>query len=173
MDDEDARDRRLRRDDPEGFMGLQYARMAEFVKLERGLARDAREDVVQNAMVRHAIEIRDGKDYAGVPLKVVARQLVHWAALDHFEDLRRRGRHETPAPPEFDPPVWDRNPGVELWDLCRRLAGLPERQRTVACLLYGTGLEHDQIAERLGIARNAVDQALHRARTRLKASWNG
>ncbi|MCB0882788.1 MAG: sigma-70 family RNA polymerase sigma factor [Thermoleophilia bacterium] len=173
MDDEDARERRMMREDLEKLFTLQYSRMAEFVKLERGLSRDARDDVLHDAFVRHCKEVRDGKDYAGVPLKAVARQLVHYAALDYFGDSARRGERETHPERGFDVPVWDRRPGVELWDLCRRLAGLPVVQRRAACLLYGTGLEHDQVAERLGMTRNAVDQALFRARTRLKASWDG
>ncbi len=41
------------------------------------------------------------------------------------------------------------------------------RQREVAELLYREGLSHDQIAERLGMKRNAVDQALHNAHAKL------
>jgi RNA polymerase sigma factor (sigma-70 family) len=47
------------------------------------------------------------------------------------------------------------------------LADLPARQREVADLLYREGLSHEQIAERLGLKRNAVDQALHNAHAKL------
>ncbi len=46
-------------------------------------------------------------------------------------------------------------------------ADLPQRQREVAELLYREGLTHEQIAERLGVKRNAVDQALHNAHAKL------
>ncbi len=170
---DDAADRRMLRDDRDRFLGLQWERMREFVKLERGVSRDARDDVVQNALVRHVRELDRGKDYAGVPLRVVARQLVRYAARDHFQATAHTRGHEVHPDGGFEPGQVDRTPGLELWDLCRRLDGLPGMQRDALCLLYGKGLDHEQVAARLGMTRNAVDQALHRGRTRLRASWNG
>ncbi len=53
------------------------------------------------------------------------------------------------------------------------LADLPQRQREVAELLYREGLSHEQIAERLGLKRNAVDQALHNAHRKLAEKLRG
>jgi RNA polymerase sigma factor (sigma-70 family) len=53
------------------------------------------------------------------------------------------------------------------------LAELPQRQREVAELLYREGLSHEQIAERLGLKRNAVDQALHNAHRKLAEKLRG
>ena len=47
-------------------------------------------------------------------------------------------------------------------------AELPEGSRRVLELRYREGLEIDEIAERLGMTRNAVDQALHRGHSKLR-----
>lgn len=47
-------------------------------------------------------------------------------------------------------------------------ADLPEGSRRVLELRYREGLEIDEIAERLDMTRNAVDQALHRGHSRLR-----
>ena len=49
-------------------------------------------------------------------------------------------------------------------------ADLPEGSRRVLELRYRDGLEIDEIAARLDIKRNAVDQALHRGHVRLRES---
>ena len=73
----------------------------------------------------------------------------------------------------FDPDGWepDAPDAYAEWedshDLGLLIADLPERQREVADLLYREGLSPEQIAERLGIKRNAVDQALHNAHRKL------
>jgi RNA polymerase sigma factor (sigma-70 family) len=48
------------------------------------------------------------------------------------------------------------------------LDGLPAREREVAVLRWLRGLEIEDVARELGIERNAVDQALYRARRRLR-----
>jgi RNA polymerase sigma-B factor len=75
-----------------------------------------------------------------------------------------------PLPEGWDPATWDNGYDAfeQDFDLERLFADLPPRERDVATLRYVDGLEHDQIAERLGIARNAVDQALWRAHGKLK-----
>ena len=51
--------------------------------------------------------------------------------------------------------------------------GLPEGARRVLDLRYRQGLEIAEIAERLGLERNAVDQALHRGHERLRERIGG
>jgi RNA polymerase sigma factor (sigma-70 family) len=53
------------------------------------------------------------------------------------------------------------------------LAQLPPRDREVFELTVYGGLTPEQIAERLGITRNAVDQALFRARKHLRRLIDG
>lgn len=54
-----------------------------------------------------------------------------------------------------------------LHDFDRLLEDLPGRQREVLRLAHREGLSPAQIAERLGVTRNAVDQAIHRGHRRL------
>src|ERR671925_627744 len=53
-------------------------------------------------------------------------------------------------------------------DLMSLLDGLPEREREVAGLRIVAGLEPAVIATKLGISRNNVDQAWHRAKQKLR-----
>ncbi len=58
-------------------------------------------------------------------------------------------------------------------DLLAVIADLPPAQREVVDLLYRDQLSHEQIAERLGKTRNAVDQALHNAHKNLAEKLRG
>jgi RNA polymerase sigma factor (sigma-70 family) len=49
----------------------------------------------------------------------------------------------------------------EQHDLAVLITDLPQREREVLELRYRERLSHEQIAERLAMTRNAVDQALH------------
>jgi RNA polymerase sigma factor (sigma-70 family) len=53
-------------------------------------------------------------------------------------------------------------------DVHQLLDGLPEREREVVLLCWLRGREIADVAREVGIERNAVDQALHRARQRLR-----
>jgi RNA polymerase sigma factor (sigma-70 family) len=57
--------------------------------------------------------------------------------------------------------------------LARAFAELPERARQVGALRYLRGWEIEEIAAELDIDRNAVDQALHRARRALCEMLSG
>ena len=77
-------------------------------------------------------------------------------------------KQDDSLPDGWDPEAPDAFEHVdERLDLELLFADLPPRQREVAELLYREGLSHDQIAERLGVKRNAVDQALHNAHAKL------
>lgn len=131
----------------------------------RARVRDASaDDVVQNVMLRLCAELERGRSYA-VPFRVVVHQVTGWLIGEHFQgrDLRA-----VPFPESFDP-VGDED--VEVDDprgFERLLDGLAPREREVVELRYGQGLEIADIADRLGMERNAVDQALHRALERLR-----
>src|SRR5215217_317088 len=121
-------------------------------------------DVAQNVFLRLWQELKRGKRYT-VPFRVVVHKVVDWTLKDHFA-----GRStELPLPEAWDPadesdPYGD----VDAADLESLWADLPKGAREVLDLRYGEGLEIDEIAERLGKTRNAVDQALHRAHEKLR-----
>ena len=54
------------------------------------------------------------------------------------------------------------------YDLLLLMNGLAPREREVVDLRWRQGLEIAEIADRLGIDRNAVDQALFRAHAKLR-----
>ena len=78
------------------------------------------------------------------------------ASLEVFEDQFRR-EHVVPTT-------------IVLLNL---LPDLPERQREVLELVYLEGLGPEQVAARLGVKRNAVDQALHNGHRKLAERLGG
>ena len=131
--------------------------------------RDAGDEAAQRGFERLAAELARGRAYP-VPFRVVVHMVTEWTL---------RGFHASVKPDDSLPEGWDpeapdayERVDARL-DLDRLLADLPVRQREVAELLYREGLSHDQIAERLGISRNAVDQALHNAHKKVAEKLRG
>jgi RNA polymerase sigma factor (sigma-70 family) len=127
----------------------------------------AADDVAQNVMERLLRELRRGKTYA-VPYRVVVHNVVRWKIKEHFEGRSYEA--------ELDEALAGGDPFEELEgeDLVRSfVARLPERQREVAELRLLERLEIPEIAARLGIERNAVDQAWHNAKAKLRALLDG
>ena len=58
--------------------------------------------------------------------------------------------------------------GEQVGLMRERLAQLPPRESEVFCLRYLEELSYEEIAEQLGIRRNAVGVLLHKARRRLR-----
>jgi len=135
----------------------------------RGLSHAAADDVVQTAMLRVWTELDRGKRH-GVPIRVVFHMVLGWCVKGHFQGeatLPTLGLGEWDAPSIDDGPA-----GVLERDfLMRAFDGLAPRDRTVACLYLIADLRPKEIALRLGITRNAVDQALHRARRHLRTAY--
>jgi RNA polymerase sigma factor (sigma-70 family) len=118
------------------------------------------EDVAQDAKLRLWKELQAGRRY-GVPYRVVVHKVIEWTLKDYWG-----GRDTTaPLPEHWEPSVEDDPDGPLI--VHEMLAQLPQREREV-WELFMDGLGHDQIAAELGIARNNVDQALHRGRVKLK-----
>jgi RNA polymerase sigma factor (sigma-70 family) len=167
---EDARDSQLLEDgDIAGLLAIY-----EPVILGRCIARlkgslDA-DDVAQDVRLRLLAEFRRGRRYGGLPYRVVVHKVIDWTLLDHFEG---RPTH-VPLPEGWEPPAEDTSAEVvsRYW-MASLFDGLPERQRQVCELRYLEALEHEQIAARLGIDRNNVDQALHRGHARLRELIEG
>ena len=121
-------------------------------------------DVAQNVFLRLLQELDRGRRYT-VPYRVVVHKVVDWTVKEHFA-----GRPMDFALPEGWDPVGESDPYAEVddGDLDALWADLAEGDRRVLDLRYVQGLEIDEIAERLGKTRNAVDQALHRAHDKLR-----
>lgn len=118
------------------------------------------DDLAQEACVRLLKELRSGRRHT-VKLRTIVNRITDWTLAAH----RSGGRRELEFDPDIQVPVDD--PGLEEAE--RRLdweqltAALPDRARTVIRMRVIEGMDISQIAEELGMTRNAVDQAIHRA----------
>jgi RNA polymerase sigma factor (sigma-70 family) len=92
--------------------------------------------------------------------------VVKWTLGEHFQ-----GRPtDVPLPDGWDVAVAENgfHSFEERFDLERLFEGLPDGDRAVCRLRYIEGLEIAEIALRLAMQRNAVDQALFRAHRQLR-----
>jgi len=126
---------------------------------------DGADDVVQDVMLRLLRELDAGKTYA-VPYRVVVPMVTVWLVKAHY---RGKPVQLVPLPEGWDGPGADDPDLPDEAFLERLFSELPERDRQVCELRYLRGLEIEEIAAALGITRNAVDQALHRAHRELRA----
>ncbi len=122
-------------------------------------------DVAQNDIERLLKELALGKSYRD-PYREVVHKVVDWTIKDHFQGAPTH----VPLPEGWDL-ADETDPYRPLEDdeaLEQLFADLPEGARRVLDLRYHEGLEIDEIAERLGMERNAIDQALHRGHAKLR-----
>jgi RNA polymerase sigma factor (sigma-70 family) len=130
--------------------------------------RDGAADAVQTAVMRVLRELRAGKDH-GYPMRVVLHQVLTYT-------LRGWGTPIEDPLSEVDEPR-DTRADEQLAAVDHRawldgvLDVLPPRVRDVTRMRFGQGREIAEIAQELGIERNAVDQALHRGRAALRRAW--
>ena len=170
LDARDADDTRLLE---EGDLAALLAKYEPTI-LGRCLARlrghpDA-EDVAQNVMLRLVAEFERGKRYGETPYRVVVNKVVEWTVKDHFEGRRI----DAPLPDDWDAGEADFSEEVvSRYEVASLLEPLPEREREVMVRFYVAGQAPQKIAEELRIERNAVDQALFRARRRLREAAGG
>ena len=167
-DARDAEDRRLLgAGDISGLLATYYPVVVERCRARIRAEGDAY-DVAHRVMERLLGELRRGKTYR-VSFRVVVHKVVDWKLAEHF----------TGAPAELIPENWDPagdDPYVEFevdYDLEQLFADLPPRSREVLDLRWRQGLEIDEIADQLGMERNAVDQALWRAMNALRKKFGG
>jgi len=128
------------------------------------------EDVAQNVYLRLLREHQAGRRYS-VPYRVVVHKVVDWTIKAHFQGLPA----DVPLPDDFDP-AGDEGAFDEVEDedeLAQWFAELSDGERRVCELRYLRGLEPDEIADELGMTRNAVDQRLFHARKRLREIIGG
>lgn len=165
VDENDARDERLLADRDYPTLLATY-RQAVVTRLLFRLPYADAQDVAQDVMVHLWRELQAGKRYP-VPFRVVVRKRTDWTMRTHFKRLRERA--EYPFPEGWDPADTRPEHAVVGDDWVRWLCEqLPEREREVALRRYLQDMEIEQIAEELDMTRNAVDQALFRARKKLR-----
>lgn len=156
-DARDAEDKRLLDEGEHGLLLAAYfhpVRERCYVRLRD---EDAANDVAQQVLVRLLSELRGGKAYP-VPFRVVVWMVTDWTLKGFYPGVKQ----DLLLPERWDPEAPDAYAEWEdRHDLAVVLAALPQRQQDVLALRYGEQLSHEQIADRLGISRNAVDQALH------------
>jgi RNA polymerase sigma factor (sigma-70 family) len=161
-DARDAEDKRL-------LDAGEYARLVESyygVIVKRCQARTTSDgeafDVAADVVIRILGELKAGKRY-GVPFRVVVHKVIGWKLAEHFAGRSRDLELG-------DDVVGDGS--IEIVearrDLMTLLDGLPQREREVAGLRIVGGLPPSAIAAKLGISRNNVDQAWHRAKRKLR-----
>jgi DNA-directed RNA polymerase specialized sigma24 family protein len=119
------------------------------------------EDVAQDVKLRLWKELQAGNTYS-VPFRVVVHKVIDWTLKDHWS-----GRPtDVPLPEGWGPGQDDDAIGPLI--VRELLDELPPREREVWELHCLGGLGPEQIAERLAVTRNNVDQALHRGRQKLR-----
>jgi RNA polymerase sigma factor (sigma-70 family) len=122
-------------------------------------------DVAAEVVIRILSELKRGKRYA-VPFRVVVHQVTTWKIKEFYAP-------GMPVEVELDELLEGLSDGgftafESDFDLERLFAELPPRDREIATLRWRDGLEIVEVAERLGLRRNAVDQSLHRTTTWLR-----
>lgn len=148
--------------DPEPLIRRVYA----YAAYRMGHGVDA-EDVTSETFAR-ALRYRDSYDSAkGTPIS--------WLI-----GIARRCVDESYSQPRFaaDPPECAgsgdlEREAVDRLTVMAAVDKLCDRDRELIALRYGADLSAGQIAERLEMTTNAVDVALHRARSRLRAVLEG
>ncbi len=131
--------------------------------------RAAGEEAAQQVFVRLFEELRRGRTYP-VPYRVVVWKVVEWTLGGFWHGAK----DDATLPEDWDLAAPDAYAGWEAdHDLALLFADLPPRERDVLDLRYREGLAPEQIAERLGMTRNAVDQALHRGHLKLRERFGG
>jgi len=120
--------------------------------IRSGLAHDAAEDAVQEAMFRLWQEVRKGVDI--IDPRAWTFRTLYRIAMDEHRIRRRTGdlvaQLSTRSWRTLDPDIAQR---ISIWSLVDRL---PTRQRQVLYLRYKADLSFDQIAATLGITASAA-----------------
>jgi RNA polymerase sigma factor (sigma-70 family) len=164
-DARDAEDTRLLEAGEHARLLAAYFEIIRGRCLARCKTRDDGEECASLVFVRLLRELKAGKRYR-VPFRIVVHMVVGWTVKGFYEPGRVR---EIPLGLDEGPADGDVFAAIESeLDAHRLLDGLPPREREVAVLCWLRGLEIEDVARELGIDRNAVDQALYRARRKLR-----
>jgi RNA polymerase sigma-70 factor (ECF subfamily) len=169
-DARDADDKRLLEAGDHRQLLENYFSVVRELAFLRTRDREAAEEVAQRVFLRLSEELERGAALA-VPFRVRVHNVVRWTAAGH--DWRTKP--DATIPEGWDPP--DEDDELERWaaehDMRALVAELPDGQREAVELVDLEGLSPAQAAERLGIARNAVDQRLHNGHRKLAEKLGG
>lgn len=161
-----ARLRALLQADPLRDPAPLIRRVYAYVAYRMGDGPDA-EDVTNETFAR-ALRYRDTFDASkGTPISWligIARRCVD----ESYHQVR-----PAPDPPDREAAGDLEADAVERLTMQAAVGRLDERDRELIALRYGADLSARQIAQRLEMTTNAVDVALHRARTRLREALEG
>ena len=125
--------------------------------------REAADEAAQIVFLRLLSELKRGKTYACLSASSSGRSSSGRCAASTRARSRTRRCPTTGIPP----PPTTYEAVEDDYDFGLLIADLPDRQREVLDLIHREGLSPEQAAERLGIKRNAVDQALHNGHRKL------
>lgn len=166
----DAEDKRLLEAGDHRQLLENYFYLVEEWAYLRTRDRDAADEVTQRTLLRLQEELAHGKQY-NVPFRVVVWKVVKWTAAGY--DWRTKP--DRTLPEDWD--LRDDDDPLEHWmaeqDMRALIAELPAGQRIVAELIHLDGRSHQQVAQQLGITRNAVDQRLHNSHKLLAEKLGG
>jgi RNA polymerase sigma-70 factor (ECF subfamily) len=94
-------------------------------------------------------------------------------AVDHFRrrrmELPIEELHEAPAPGDLEE---DTHRRLEFRRLSELLAELPDRERELLALKYGSGLTNREMTALTGMSESNIGTVLHRTLQRLRTLWN-
>jgi RNA polymerase sigma-70 factor, ECF subfamily len=131
--------------------------------------RDLAHEAAQQVYTRLLSELRRGRTYKA-PYRFVVHMVTEWTLRGFYPGAKL----DDSLPEGWDPEAPDAYAEWEdRHDVGVLIADLPDRQREVLDLLYREGLGPAQIAERLGMTRNAVDQAIHNGHRKLAERLGG
>jgi RNA polymerase sigma-70 factor, ECF subfamily len=135
----------------------------------RALARDAvaADDLVQDCLVRGLAKQHLWKE--GTDLRAWLFTILH---NQYVNQVRRSVREGTAASLSESEPALTHGPDqgrrLEMRDLDRALARLPDEQRTVILLVALEGMRYDAVAEIIGVPTGTVRSRLSRGREALR-----
>jgi RNA polymerase sigma-70 factor (ECF subfamily) len=162
-DARDAEDKRLLEAKDHKLLLAGYFDRVRELCLVRLRDREAADEAAQRVFLRLLKELENGRTYP-VPFRVVVWKVVEWT----LRGLYPGAKSDATLSDDWDPAAPDAYEGWEdEHDFGLLIADLPDRQREVLDLVHREGLSPAQAAERLGITRNAVDQALHNGHRKL------
>jgi RNA polymerase sigma factor (sigma-70 family) len=165
-DARDAEDTRLLESGEHARLLATYFEIIRARCLARCRRREDGEECASRVFVRLMGELKAGKRYR-VPFRVVVHMVVNWTVRGFYEP--GRVQEVSLEAGDGDEGAADVYAAIEAeLDAHLLLDGLPPRERECVVLCWLRGLEIEAVARELGIERNAVDQALHRARRRLR-----
>jgi RNA polymerase sigma factor (sigma-70 family) len=122
--------------------------------------------------VTQEVFIKAYRQLAGCDAGFRAEPWLYRVAVNACYDLLRARKVLEPLPDEVDGPQVDGYERAELGLLLEQtLAGLSVRHRTVVLLKDVHGLSHAEIADVLGVSRNATETLLSRARRAFRAGY--